>query len=80
MPGVVLQGIWTDIGPVSATGAERLGYPAQKPVASLNRIIEASSNPGDVVVDSFCGCGTTVAAAELAKRQWVGIDISRSQQ
>ena len=76
MPGVVLQDIWTDIGPVSAAGAERLGYPTQKPVALLRRIIEASTNPGDMVLDPFCGCGTTVAAAELAKRQWVGIDIS----
>ena len=51
-------------------------YPTQKPVALLNRIIEVSSNPDDVVLDPFCGCGTTVAAAELAKRQWVGIDLS----
>ena len=76
MPGVALQDLWTDIDPVSSAGTERLGYPTQKPVALLNRIIEASSNPGDVVLDPFCGCGTTVAAAELAKRQWVGIDVS----
>ena len=76
MPGVPLQDIWTDIPPVSSAGNERLGYPTQKPVALLRRIIEASSNPGDVVLDPFCGCGTTIAAAELAKREWVGIDIS----
>ena len=74
MPGVVLQDIWTDIKPV--VGAERLGYPTQKPVALLRRIIEASSNPNDVVLDPFCGCGTTIAAADLADRKWVGIDIS----
>ena len=67
----VLTGLRTVLG---ETGM--LAYPTQKPVALLNRIIEASSNPGDVVLDPFCGCGTTVAAAELAKRQWVGIDIS----
>ena len=75
MPGVVLQDIWTDIQPV-LTGTERLGYPTQKPVALLQRIIEASSDPEDVILDPFCGCGTTIAAAELAKRNWVGIDIS----
>ena len=75
MQDVVLPDIWTDIQPVIA-GQERLGYPTQKPLALLARIIETSSNPGDMVLDPFCGCGTTVAAAELAKRQWVGIDIS----
>ncbi|MCE2464275.1 MAG: site-specific DNA-methyltransferase, partial [Dehalococcoidia bacterium] len=55
---------------------ERLGYPTQKPEALLERIINASSNEGDVVLDPFCGCGTAIAAAERLKRQWVGIDIT----
>ena len=76
MPGVVLQDLWSNIAPVSAAGAERLGYPTQKPVALLRRIIEASSNPNDVILDPFCGCGTTIAAAEIAERKWVGIDVS----
>ena len=53
---------------------ERLGYPTQKPVALLERIIQASSNPGDVVLDPFCGCGTTIDAAEKLGRDWIGID------
>lgn len=76
MPGVPLQDIWTDIPPIGAQAAERLGYPTQKPLTLLERIIQASSNPGDIVLDPFCGCGTTVAAAEKLKRQWVGIDIT----
>ena len=55
---------------------ERLGYPTQKPEALLERIIAASSNEGDVVLDPFCGCGTTVAAAQKLKRRWIGIDIT----
>ena len=55
---------------------ERLGYPTQKPVALLERIIDASSNPGDVVLDPFCGCGTTVHAAQKLGRQWIGIDVT----
>jgi len=74
MPGVPLQNSWDDIPPVF--GKERLGYPTQKPVALLERIIAASSNPGDVVLDPFCGCGTTVHAAEKLGRQWIGIDIT----
>jgi len=66
--------IWTDIPP--ARKRERLGYPTQKPLALLKRIIKASSNPGDIVLDPFCGCGTTVHAAEALGRKWVGIDIS----
>ena len=76
MPGVAASDIWTDIDPISAHAAERLGYPTQKPLALLQRIIGASSNEGDVVLDPFCGCGTAVHAAELLKRQWIGIDIT----
>lgn len=76
MPGVPLQDLWTDIPPINSQAAERLGYPTQKPVALLERIIKSSSDPGDVVLDPFCGCGTTVAAAEKLERRWVGIDIT----
>ena len=76
MPGVPLQDLWTDIGPIASQAKERLGYPTQKPQALLERIISASSNEGDVVLDPFCGCGTAVAAAENLKRRWVGIDIT----
>lgn len=69
--------IWTDIYPVNAVAAERLGYPTQKPEALLERIISASSNPGDVVLDPFCGCGTTIAAAQALGRPWIGIDITQ---
>jgi site-specific DNA-methyltransferase (adenine-specific) len=68
--------LWDDIPPIPASSAERLGYPTQKPLALLERIIQASSNPGDVVLDPFCGCGTTVAAAEKLGRRWIGIDIT----
>ncbi len=74
MPGIPLQDLWTDISPES--GANDLGYPTQKPRALLERIIEASSNPGDVVVDPFCGCGTTIHAAQKLGRQWIGIDVT----
>ena len=76
MPGVPLQDVWTDIGPIGARARERLGYPTQKPEALLERIIRASSNEGDVVLDPFCGCGTAVAAAHKLGRQWLGIDIT----
>ena len=76
MPGVSLQDMWTDISPIGSQAAERLGYPTQKPLALLERIIAASSNPGDVVLDPFCGCGTSVAAAEKLGRRWIGIDIT----
>lgn len=76
MPGVPLQNIWDDIPPIGAQAAERLGYPTQKPLTLLERIVKVSSNPGDVVLDPFCGCGTTVAAAEKLERQWLGIDIT----
>lgn len=74
MPGVPLQNDWGDIQP--AQGAEYLGYPTQKPVALLERIIRASTNPGDIVLDPFCGCGTAVHAAHKLGRKWIGIDIS----
>ena len=76
MPGIVLQDVWTDIDPINAKAQERLGYPTQKPVALLERIILASSNEGDVVLDPFCGCGTTIAAAQKLNREWIGIDVT----
>jgi DNA modification methylase len=76
MPGVVVQDIWTDLKPIAAQAAERLGYPTQKPEALLERIIKGSSNPGETVLDPFCGCGTTIAAAQKLDRRWIGIDIT----
>lgn len=75
-PGVPLQDVWTDIRPLHNLTAERLGYPTQKPEALLARIIESSSAPNEVVLDPFCGCGTSVAVAEKLGRRWIGIDIS----
>ncbi|MDX2042510.1 MAG: DNA methyltransferase [Acidobacteriota bacterium] len=66
----------SDIPPIATHAAERLGYPTQKPLALLERILRASSNEGDVVLDPFCGCGTTIAAAQKLGRQWIGIDIT----
>ena len=74
--GSILTNVWTDIQPLHAGAKERLGYPTQKPEALLERIIEASSNEGDVVLDPFCGCGTAVAVAERLNRRWIGIDIT----
>lgn len=74
--GKVIGTNWTDIPRIPNTSGERLGYPTQKPVALLERIIEASSNPGDLVLDPFCGCGTAVVAAQKLGRRWVGIDIT----
>ena len=74
--GVPVQDMWTDIYSLSGSNTERLGYPTQKPEALLERIIEASSNEGDVVLDPFCGCGTAVAVAERLGRLWVGIDVT----
>lgn len=76
MKGVPLQDIWTDVYPVNSQAAEREGYPTQKPVSLLKRIIETSSDPGDVVLDPYCGCGTTPEAAEELGRTWIGIDIT----
>lgn len=74
--GVPIRDVITDIPPLSHNSKERLGYPTQKPLALLERIIQASSNPGDVVLDPFCGCGTALAAAEKLGRGWIGIDIT----
>ncbi len=76
MKGTPCTTVWTDIPPVNSQAQERLGYPTQKPVALLERIISASSNPGDVILDPFCGCGTTVHAAQKLGREWIGIDIT----
>lgn len=76
MKGVPLQNIWTDIPPVNPQSKERLGYPTQKPIALLRRIVLASSNKGDVIFDPFCGCGTTVYAAQETERRWIGCDIA----
>ncbi|MBX9730553.1 MAG: restriction endonuclease [Sphingomonas sp.] len=74
--GVPLSDVWTDIPPLNSQAQERLGYPTQKPRALLERIIAASSNPGDVVLDPFCGCGTAVDAAQKLDRRWIGIDVT----
>ena len=76
MEGAPAQEIWDDIAVIGAQAKERLGYPTQKPEALLERIIKASSKKGDWVLDPFCGCGTTVAAAEKLMRNWVGVDIT----
>ena len=68
--------MWSDINSLSGSNSERLGYPTQKPEALLERIINASSNEGDVVLDPFCGCGTATVAAERLNRRWIGIDIT----
>jgi hypothetical protein len=75
-PGVLVQDIITDIGPISSQSKERLGYPTQKPIALLDRIIQASTNKGDIVFDPFCGCGTTIYSAEKNERKWYGCDIA----
>jgi site-specific DNA-methyltransferase (adenine-specific) len=75
-PGVPLQTVWNDIRPLHNLSAERLGYPTQKPLPLLDRIIRASSNPNDIVLDAFCGCGTALVSAQLLARQWIGIDVS----
>ena len=76
--GKLLHDVWR-IPAINNKASERLGYPTQKPLALLERIIQASSKPGDIVLDPFCGCGTTVHAAEGLGRQWIGIDISAFQ-
>lgn len=73
---VTIGTVWTDIDRINQTAYERLGYPTQKPEALLERIIAASSNEGDIVLDPFCGCGTSIAVAERLHRKWVGIDIT----
>lgn len=74
--GVSVESIWTDVPNLQASSAESLGYPTQKPVALLERILKTSSKEGDVVLDPFCGCGTTVAAAQTLDRKWIGIDVT----
>jgi site-specific DNA-methyltransferase (adenine-specific) len=74
--GRPLGDVWTDIPPINSQAQERLGYPTQKPEALLERIIKASSNEGDLVLDPFCGCGTSTAVAERLDRRWIGIDIT----
>jgi site-specific DNA-methyltransferase (adenine-specific) len=76
MPGVPVSCVWDDIKPLQANAVERLGYPTQKPQALLERIIQASSNPGDVVFDPFAGCGTAVYAAHTLERRWIGCDVA----
>lgn len=72
--GMAVPDIWTDIPPISSHAKERLGYPTQKPLALLERIIEGSSKEDQIVLDPFCGCGTAVHAAQKLNRQWIGID------
>ena len=74
--GKPVDDIWNDIAPLNAQAAERLGYPTQKPEALLERIVQASSNEGETVLDPFCGCGTTISVAQRLNRKWVGIDIT----
>lgn len=73
---IVVGDVWTDVDRINQSANERLGYPTQKPLALLERIIAASSNEGDLVLDPFCGCGTTVHAAQKLNRRWIGIDIT----
>jgi DNA modification methylase len=76
MPGKTVTAVWDDVARIGNTSGERLGYPTQKPEALLERIVQASSNEGDTVLDPFCGCGTAVVVAQKFKRQWIGIDIT----
>ncbi len=74
--GKAVGDVWTDISVIGRSAAERLGYPTQKPEALMERIIVASSKEGDVVLDPFCGCGTTIAVAQRLDRHWIGIDVT----
>lgn len=76
MPGVPLQDVWTDIKPLHNLAAERLGYPTQKPEALLERIVKASSNAGETVLDPFCGCGAAIVVSQKLKPRWIGIDVT----
>jgi site-specific DNA-methyltransferase (adenine-specific) len=76
LKGVAVGDIWDDLNRINPVGGERLGYPTQKPVALLKRIVAASSNEGDLVLDPFCGCGTTIHSAQTLKRNWIGIDVT----
>ncbi|PTR11167.1 site-specific DNA-methyltransferase [Cereibacter azotoformans] len=75
-PGRAIHNLWDDIPPLNSQARERLGYPTQKPVALLERILGASSDPEDVILDPFCGCGTTLHAAQNLGRRWIGIDVA----
>jgi len=74
--GMPVQNLWIDIQELNSQAQERLGYPTQKPIALLDRIVSASSNIGDVVLDPFCGCGTSIHSAQKLGRQWIGIDVT----
>jgi site-specific DNA-methyltransferase (adenine-specific) len=76
LPGVPIQDVWTDLTSIGGTSPERLGYPTQKPLSLLERIVLTSSNEEDVILDPFCGCGTAIAAAQRLNRRWIGIDIT----
>ena len=76
-PGVPVQDIWVDINKVEAASLENVFYATQKPESLLERILSASSNPGDLVADFFCGSGTTLAVAEKLGRKWIGCDLGR---
>lgn len=76
MPGAPVQNLWDDIFPINSQAQERLGYPTQKPETLLERIIRASSNEGDIILDPFCGCGTSISVAERLHRKWIGVDIT----
>jgi len=76
MPGVPMQNLWDDISAINSQAQERLGYPTQKPETLLERIVKASSDEGDIVLDPFCGCGTTISVAERLHRKWIGVDIT----
>lgn len=75
-PTKFANSLWDDIGMIGSSAKERMGYPTQKPIALLERIIMASSNEGDVVLDPFCGCGTAIVAAQKLKRNWIGMDVT----
>lgn len=77
LEGISLQDLWTDIFPINSQAMERLGYPTQKPVALLERIIRSATNPGDLVLDCFAGAGTTAVAAELLDRRWIAVDCGK---
>ena len=78
MPGTPVDTIWDDLKNIQAHARERLGYPTQKPLNLLTRIVQQSSNPGELILDPFCGCGSSIAAAENLRRGWIGIDITYS--
>src|SRR5260370_5765799 len=76
MPGAAVQNLWEDIPPINSQAQERLGYPTQKPEALLERILKASSNEGDVVLDPFCGCGTTVQVAQNLNARHIALPLT----